>query len=271
MKLNDLLSVATFPTSTQPSTQPPVMSDDAVDRILAMTEAPSKDDVSPTNGRPLFVRLPTGDIPMVHGHHLRSLVDRLGLAIMPESYVNASVRNGDTEQTRATVTKFKQTLGSSNDFYVVAPVEALDPAAMINDDTDRPVYIAPSERAAYRSMFMMMPMLRSVVRRVNRLEERVAAVEDGVREVRRELGRMEAEKVAAQAQSEEQRAMWSLSRDPMIIAVSKGTDPATAEMVLAGPAWGPEFGAAELNALGIVAPVQSAANCLSPLLAKIAG
>lgn len=275
MRLNHLLAVATVQSPTPPPTTlvPPVMADDAVDRILAMADAPTtnQNDTSPTNGRPLFVRLPGGDIPMVHGHQLRALVDKLGLAIMPDGYVNAAVRGGDTEPTRAAVAKFKQMLGTSNDFYVVAPVEAVDPAAMINDDTDRPVYVAPSERATYRSMFMMVPMLRGIVRRVNRLEERVAVVEDGVREVRRELGRMASERAAAQARSEEQRAMWALSRDPMIIAVPKGTDPASAEMVLAGPAWGPEFSADELRALGIVAPAQSVANELSPLLAKVAG
>jgi hypothetical protein len=220
-------------------------------------------DTSPTNGRPLFVRLPGGDIPMVHGRQLRALVNKLGLAIMPESYVNASVRSGDSDATRADVAKFKQMLGTTNDFYIVAPMEAIDPAKMIDDDVDRPVYVAPSERATYRSMFMMVPMFRSLVRRVNRLEERVATVEEGVREVKRELWRMAAERATTRMQNEAREAMWSLSRDPMIIAVPKGVDPSLAEFVLAGPAWGPEFGVDELRALGIIAPKQSAAHAMN--------
>jgi hypothetical protein len=274
MRLNNLLQVAMVPASpsihaASASVPMPV---DAVDRIMNMVDASpvGGTDTSPTNGRPLFVRLPQGDVPMIAGVQLRTLVDRLGLGILPESYVNAEVRGGDTAETRKAVSAFKRVCGPKNDYYIVAPMETLDPSAMATDE-DRPTYIAPSERPMYRSLFGMMPMARSLSRRVARLEERVAVVEDGVKELRRDLQRMRQEQEVVRRQSEERAARWALSRDPMIVALPKGVDPATAEVFLAGPAWGPEFGPDELRSLGIECPARSVADELSPLLAKLLG
>lgn len=267
MHLNDLLEVATIPSPAHvPTTIPPMTGDD-VDRIMGMVESPN---TSPTNGRPLFVRLPQGDVPMVDGVQLRALVDRLGLGILPESYVNADVRGGDTTETKKALAEFKRILGPHNDYFIVAPMEALDPSEMVTNE-DRPTYIAPSERTAYRSLFGMMPMVRSLSRRVARLEDRMAVVEDGVKELRRELLRMRQEQEHARRESEVMEARWALSRDPMIVALPKGADPAMAVMFLAGPAWGPEFGADELHCLGIEAPARSLADELSPLLKTIVG
>jgi hypothetical protein len=276
MRLNDLLSVETIAT-THPSTitplSPPPPDADAVERILNMVAVPKPmgNDTSPTGGRPLFVRLPQGDVPMVGGVQLRALVDRLGLGILPEPYVNASVRNGDTKETIRAVEAFKRVLGDKNDFYIVAPMDAIDPAEMLKHQTDLPVYIAPSERPTYRSMFTLMPMMRAMNSRIGRLEDRMAAAEEGVKELRRELGRVRQEQESAKERDRQAAARWALARDPMIVAVPKGADPATAAMFLAGPAWGPEFGIDELNALGISPPAKSVASDLSPLLAKIAG
>jgi hypothetical protein len=274
MRLNDLLSVATIPTTTQPtSSTPPSPDADAVERILNMV-AVSKvtgDDTSPTGGRPLFVRLPQGDVPMVGGVQLRALVDRLGLGIFPEGYIHTGLRGGDTADSKRAVEAFRRVLGDKNDFYIVAPMDAIDPAEMLKSSTDLPVYIAPSERPTYRSMFTLMPMMRAMNSRIGRLEDRMAAAEEGVRELRRELGRVRQEQETAKEQDRQAAARWALSRDPMIVAVAKGADPATATMFLAGPAWGPEFGVDELNALGISPPAKSVASDLSPLLAKIAG
>lgn len=200
--------------------------------------------------------------------HLRRVADMLGMVIMPFAALNQRSIAAETYAVRRWIGEFCSDAGKAGlDAYVVAPLRLYSIEQHVAASGPDELY-SKTHEATLNTVLLQLPLFRTFAGAITGLETRVSALESAHAQMKTQITALEgrlikleeqvaqakAEAWAAKQEAERQAAAPApafLALDPLLFAVKRGTSLTDDGPALVGPAWGPDFSEAMLEASGL--------------------
>lgn len=198
--------------------------------------------------------------PIVTSDTLRAIADRLGFVLMPLSYLAPAACE---DMPSAAIRRFAEAF-PHHSLYVIAPVAAYSIQNHVQAQQDNLLYAGKPVAQAFMALSVCVPMFRAITRDLSAAQEtlkhhavhietfnqqirdlhaRNAQTQEELKSVTRRLEQIHAD-------LERQKAV-ALAQDPMVFGLPIGRSLTDSVLCPLGPAWGPDFEAAVLPALGL--------------------
>lgn len=195
--------------------------------------------------------------PKVELRAVREVADKLGFAVMPFSYLDKRSYEKESSQMQMSIGSFVSECSQAFQIYVLAPVDFYSIKQHVMAKEDLPIYAGHHADQAFMALTMALPMFREMIDDISHLNKAQAKTQKGLKDLDTRLQelavkveQLQKNEIAREAKEREMVAEIErlrreqasfIARDPMLLALPKGSSILEDGFGFVGPCWGPDF------------------------------